>query len=68
MISNPSQAELLQREFVQKKKVLEDSKKKALMEKYLDGQMNEQMDPRLRLGLVAPSLLLFLHFLQFIRS
>eukprot|EP01036_Dinobryon_divergens_P025620 gene25620-34188_t len=42
VISNPSQAELLQREFVQKKK--------ALLDKYLDGKMNESLDPRLRLG------------------
>lgn len=50
VISNPSQAELLQKQFVEKKKVLEDSKKKDLLEKYLDGKMNPQLDPRLLLG------------------
>lgn len=50
VISNPSQAELVQKQFVEKKKIMEDSKKKAILEKYLDGKNNEQLDPRLKLG------------------
>jgi pre-mRNA-processing factor SLU7 len=50
VISNPSQAELLQRQFVEKKKTLEQSKQAALLAKYTDGKASTAMDPRLRLG------------------
>lgn len=50
MISNPSAAELIQRQFVEKKKDLDDSKRKQILEKYLDGKANPTLDPRLRLG------------------
>jgi pre-mRNA-processing factor SLU7 len=50
VISNPSQAEMVQRQFVEKKKVLDDSKRRQILDKYLDGKANVQMDPRLKLG------------------
>jgi pre-mRNA-processing factor SLU7 len=50
VISNPSQAELLHKQFAEKKAVVESTKKKAILEKYLDGKSNETLDPRLRLG------------------
>ncbi len=50
MLTNPSQAELVQRQFVEKKKVLQSEKQKAMLDKYLDGVPNERMDPRLQLG------------------
>lgn len=50
VISNPSQAELLQRQFVEKKKNFEDNKKKAILDKYTDGKTNESLDNRLKLG------------------
>lgn len=53
-ISNPSQAELIQKQFVEKKKLLEESKKKAILEKYLDPEEistgQSTLDRRLRLG------------------
>ena len=50
VISNPSQAELLQRQFVDKKKKLEQSRQAAILAKYTDGKASTAMDPRLRLG------------------
>lgn len=50
MLSNPSQAEFTQRQFAEKKKILEDSKKNALLAKYGDGNAAKPLDPRLRLG------------------
>ena len=49
LISNPSQAELMQKQFKEKKIALEDSKKKNILEKY--GSENQKvLDPRLKLG------------------
>lgn len=50
VLSNPSQAELIQRQFVEKKKLFESSKKSAILSKYTDGAPIPTMDPRLRLG------------------
>lgn len=56
VISNPSQAELLQKQFVEKKKLLEAEKKKALFNKYgvdlnsVETGNDAGLDPRLRLG------------------
>lgn len=51
LISNPSQAELMQRQFLEKKKALDEAKKKAIAEKYgVDGSSKERLDPRLLLG------------------
>eukprot|EP01032_Pedospumella_encystans_P012337 gene12337-14280_t len=50
MMSNPSQAELTQRQFAEKKQKLEESKKAALLAKYGNGSAATPMDPRLRLG------------------
>lgn len=50
IISNPSQAELVQRSITEKKKVLEESKMKAIVDKYLDGKPNEKLNPLLKLG------------------
>lgn len=53
IIANPSQVELMQREYIQKKKQLEEIKKKALIEKYGIEQSQESkasLDIRLRLG------------------
>jgi len=50
VISNPSQAEFLHKQFVEKKKTMEDSKRKAILAKYTDGQAIPTLDPRLRLG------------------
>ena len=51
VLSNPSQAELLQKQFQEKKKVLEVKKKNALLEKYgVVPETSNQSDPRLRLG------------------
>mmetsp|Transcript_6709 Transcript_6709/g.11212 ORF Transcript_6709/g.11212 Transcript_6709/m.11212 type:complete len:613 (+) Transcript_6709:52-1890(+) len=50
VISNPSQAELLHRQFAEKKEKLENSKKAAILAKYGDSNTNKQMDPRLKLG------------------
>lgn len=50
MISNPSQAEYLKRQFETKKAEVENLKKKQLLEKYLDGKEQKVLDPRLRLG------------------
>lgn len=55
VISNPSQAELLQKQFVDKKKHLEAEKKAALFERYgvdpAQGASEDAgLDPRLRLG------------------
>lgn len=50
VISNPSQAELLHKQFTAKKEVVENEKKKAILEKYADGKANPSLDPRLRLG------------------
>ena len=49
LISNPSQAELMQKQFKEKKIALEGSKKKNILEKY--GSENQKiLDPRLKLG------------------
>lgn len=50
VISNPSQAELIQRQFVEKKKKLEETRKAQVLAKYGDGKPAASMDPRLRLG------------------
>ncbi len=50
VLSNPSQAEMVQKQFVERKKDLESAKKKAVLATYTDGVPNAQMDPRLRLG------------------
>lgn len=50
VISNPSQAELLHKQYVEKKKTMESSKKDALLAKYTDGKALPILDPRLRLG------------------
>jgi len=50
VISNPSAAELVQREFADKKKKLEETKRAAVLAKYTDGNTNKTLDPRLRLG------------------
>jgi hypothetical protein len=59
VISNPSQAELLQKKFIEKKAVVTDLKKKAIYEKYLgndaiteEGKIKhpKTLDPRLALG------------------
>jgi pre-mRNA-processing factor SLU7 len=50
VISNPSQAELLHKQFTVKKAVVENEKKKAILEKYADGKATPALDPRLRLG------------------
>lgn len=50
VISNPSQAELIQRQFVEKKKKLEESRKAQVLAKYGDGKPAVPLDPRLRLG------------------
>jgi len=50
VLSNPSQAELVQRQFAEKKKLFESSKKSAILSKYTDGTPLPTMDPRLRLG------------------
>lgn len=56
VISNPSQAELLQKQFVEKKKLLETEKRNALFEKYgvgldlAEADKQSVLDPRLRLG------------------
>lgn len=55
LISNPSQAELMQRQFLEKKAALEDSKKRAILEKYGrqggDGvSASGTLDARLKLG------------------
>lgn len=50
VLANPSQAELLQRQFVEKKKALEQSKQAAILAKYTDGKAATALDPRLRLG------------------
>lgn len=59
VISNPSQAEWLQREYLEKKKQLNESKKRAILEKYAnvsaDASESEipgmkELDVRLRLG------------------
>jgi pre-mRNA-processing factor SLU7 len=50
VLSNPSQAEMVQKQFVERKKDLESTKRKAVLAAYTDGVPNAQMDPRLRLG------------------
>ena len=50
VFSNPSQAEMLFKQFHEKKAVLQDSKKKDLLEKYGVDSSATVMDPRLRLG------------------
>jgi pre-mRNA-processing factor SLU7 len=50
VISNPSQAELLQRQFAEKKQKLEETKRLAVLAKYSDGKAPVAMDPRLKLG------------------
>jgi pre-mRNA-processing factor SLU7 len=49
LISNPSQAELMQRQFKEKKVLLEGSKRKSVLEKYGSGDQ-KVLDPRLKLG------------------
>lgn len=49
MISNPSQTELMKKQFTEKKGQLEETKRKALLEKY-GGAQHMQADPQLRLG------------------
>lgn len=49
IIANPSQAELMQKQFLEKKKALEDMRKKNIEEKY-GNSSSVSLDPRLRLG------------------
>lgn len=51
VLSNPSQAEMLQRQFKEKKQQLDESKRRAILSKYLD---DEEVDKQLRLeGVIA---------------
>eukprot|EP01041_Mallomonas_annulata_P010435 gene10435-21776_t len=51
VFSNPSQTELLQKQFHEKKKLLQNSKKNEILEKYgVSNQSNAELDIRLRLG------------------
>jgi pre-mRNA-processing factor SLU7 len=50
VLANPSQAELLHRQFAEKKQALEKSKQAAILAKYTDGKASTALDPRLRLG------------------
>lgn len=51
VISNPSQAELIHKQFREKKKDLEKSKKEAIFTKYgVTDTQTKGLDPRLRLG------------------
>lgn len=52
LISNPSQLELVQKQYVEKKKLLEESKKQELFEKYgvTSESLKQTLDPRLKLG------------------
>ena len=51
-LTNPSQIELLHKEYIIKKKILEDIKKKSLIDKYGSNTINNNiiLDPRLKLG------------------
>jgi pre-mRNA-processing factor SLU7 len=49
LISNPSQAELIHKQFREKKKLLEEEKKRAIVEKY-GNSYQKSLDPRLKLG------------------
>jgi len=49
VLSNPSAAELMHKQIVEKKTVLAESKKKEILDKY-GGQEHAALDPRLRLG------------------
>ncbi len=49
VISNPSQAELMKKQVVEKKKVIASSKQAAVLEKYGGGE-HLQLDPRIKLG------------------
>jgi pre-mRNA-processing factor SLU7 len=49
VISNPSQAEIALKQIKEKKKLLEESKKKEIFEKY-GGQEYQSLDPRIKLG------------------
>jgi pre-mRNA-processing factor SLU7 len=56
VISNPSQAEMMRKQFVEKKKVLADEKRAAIYDKYgisgdsAPGAIDAGADPRLRFG------------------
>lgn len=51
VVSNPSQAELMRKQVVEKKKVLESSKRDAIIEKYgSQDSLAAGLDPRIRLG------------------
>lgn len=49
LISNPSQAELMMKTVVEKKKALDSEKKKAVLDKY-GGSEHLGLDPRIKLG------------------
>jgi pre-mRNA-processing factor SLU7 len=49
LISNPSQAELMQKQFRDKKKDLEEDKKRAILDRY-GADYQQTLDPRLKLG------------------
>ena len=49
VLSNPSAAELMHKQIVEKKTALVESKKKEILDKY-GGQEHATLDPRLRLG------------------
>lgn len=52
IISNPSQLELVKKQYVEKKKLLEETKKKELFDKYgvNPESLQKNLDPRLKLG------------------
>lgn len=51
VLSNPSQAELMQKQFVEKKFLLEEKKRNEIFDKYGgESYLNQKLDPRLKLG------------------
>jgi len=51
VLSNPSQSELMHTQFKEKKKMLEEEKKRAIFDKYGGEELlHTKLDPRLRLG------------------
>lgn len=50
VISNPSQAELFQKQITEKRNQMKENQKHSILSKYDDGQSNKALDPRLLLG------------------
>lgn len=50
VISNPSQAEIMHKQIKEKKKSHEDSKVRAIIDKYGGDEYKKPLDPRIRLG------------------